>query len=226
MKAARYAWHRALAVLLMLASATCWAAGPLPGDAARLLPQLGGEISRFWPELAPRSFVAGVIEQESGWKVTAKLQTSRELGAGLGQFTRAYAADGSVRFDALEETRRLDPSLAGWSWRDPYNAEYQMRGAVLKLRANARSCGPLMADGREVLACSAAQYNGGGGSVSNRIRRCRVAAGCDGRRWFGHLEHQAKPAVRVQGYGESFDQINSKYPGRVFARMPKYEGRL
>ncbi|NRR28900.1 hypothetical protein HSX11_01760 [Oxalobacteraceae bacterium] len=216
-----------LMVMGLLAMFSAGAAPPLPGAAAQLLPTLGAEVDRFWPALAPRAFVAGVIEQESNWKIGAKLQTARELGAGLGQFTRAYAADGSLRFDALEETKRLDPSLAAWSWRDPYRAEYQLRGVVLKLRANNRACAPLMTDSREALACAAAQYNGGAGSVSKRIRLCRVTSGCDPGRWFGHLEHRVvQSTARVAGYGESFAEINSKYPGRVFARMQKYEGRL
>jgi hypothetical protein len=202
-------------------------AGPLPGDAARLLPRLANEQARYWPDLALSAFPAAVIEQESAWKVRATLKTSRELGAGLGQFTRAYKSDGSVRFDALAETAKLDASLAGWSWRDPYNEQYQLRAVVIKLRANARACAPLMASASEALACAAAQYNGGAGSVATRIRSCRLRAGCDARQWFGHLENQvAQSTARVAGYGESFAQINSKYPGRVFARMPKYKGAI
>jgi hypothetical protein len=216
------------AALLALSLAASPAnAARLSGDAAQLLPQLSSEIAAFWPDLAPRAYVAAVIEQESGWKIDATLQTSRELGVGLGQFTRAYAADGTIRFDALEETRRLDPSLAGWSWRDPFQTTYQLRGTVLKLRANDRNCRPLMAAGREALACGAAQYNGGAGSVARRIRLCRVAHGCNARLWFGNLERQnAQSTRRRAGYGESFADINSRYPARVMARMPKYEGAL
>lgn len=202
-------------------------AGTLPGDAARLMPQLVAEIDRFWPDLAPRAFVPAVIEQESSWKASARLKTSRELGCGLGQFTVAYDAAGGVRFDALTETKALDPSLAGWSWRDCYATQYQLRAVVLKLRANDRSCEALLVGNNEIKACGAAQYNGGAGSVAKRIRLCRSVRGCDATRWFGHLEHQvAQSTRRVQGYGESFAEINSKYPARVFARMPKYEGAL
>jgi len=199
----------------------------LPGDAGRLLPQLSAEIDRFWPDITPRAFVPAVIEQESGWKVGARLKTSREFGCGLGQFTAAYDAAGGIRFDALSETKRLDPSLAGWDWRDCYAAQYQMRAVVLKLKASDRGCEALMQGNNEVKACDAAQYNGGAGSVAKRIRLCRIAPGCNSGKWFGHLEYQvAQSTRRVQGYGESFSEINSKYPGRVFARMPKYEGHL
>ncbi len=202
-------------------------ASALPGEAARLLPQLSLELNKFWPGLAPRAFVAAVIEQESGWKVRAQLRTSRELGCGLGQITRATHANGSVRFDALQESKRLDPSLAGWNWRDCYQVSYQLRGAVLKLKANDQHCRTLMAGNLESLACAAAQYNGGAGSVAKRIHLCRAQPGCDPQRWFGHLEHQVAQSTRkASGYAESFAQINSRYPARVFARMPKYEGWL
>lgn len=214
-------------VLLLCAVTGALHAAPLPGDAGRLLPQLSAEVDRFWPDLAPRAFVPAVIEQESGWKPGATLRTGRELGCGLGQFTVAYDASGGVRFDALSETRRLDRSLAGWSWRDCYATQYQLRAVVLKLKAGDRDCALLLHGAGEVKACDAAKYNGGAGSVNKRIRSCRVTAGCDATRWFGHLERQCPQSrTKAAGYGEDFCTINSKYPARVFARMPKYEGKL
>lgn len=214
-------------VLLLVAVCGATAAAELPGDAARLLPQLSAEIVQFWPDLAPREFVPALIEQESGWHTGATLKTARELGCGLGQFTQARNPDGSVRFDALAETRRLDPALAGWDWRDCYAVQYQLRAVVLKLHASDHRCAMLLASGEDVKACDAAAYNGGAGSVAKRIKLCSIAAGCDARKWFSHLERQCPQSrTRVAGYGEDFCTINSKYPGRVFARMPKYLGRL
>ena len=199
----------------------------LPGEAERLLPQLRSEIDKFWPGLSIRAFPAAVIEQESRWKVRAELKTQREHGVGLGQFTQAFTADGATRFDALTETKRLDPSLKDWSWQDPYNVQYQLRGVVLKLALNNRGCAPLMYDDKNALACSAAQYNGGSGSTSKRIRLCRITSGCDAGKWFDNLEHQCPQSrTKVAGYGEDFCTINSRYPGRVFDRIKKYEGKL
>lgn len=209
-------------LLLVVASVAAMA---LPGDADRLLPTLGKELNAYWPSQSPREWSAGLIEQESNWKLKAKLQTKRELGCGLGQFTVAYNADGSVRFDALEETKRLDPSLNAWSWRDCYAEQYQLRAVVLKLRVNHRQCQPLMKDSRESNACAAAMYNGGGGAVSKRIRQC--TGSCNPRAWFGHLERLcAQSSKRESGYGESFCEINAKYPGRVETRMVKYKGKV
>lgn len=195
----------------------------LPGDSAQLLPVLDKEIDTFWIDLTSRPWMASIPDQEANWKLKATLKTSRELGCGLGQFTMAYDAKGNVRFDALAETKRLDPSLKDWNWKDCYNAQYQLRGLVLKMRANERQCAMVMRGDRNIKACDGAAYNGGFGSVTKRIRACRMDPTCDAEEWFGHLDKQCPQAnVKVAGYGESFCMINSKYPGRVEARMYKF----
>ena len=199
----------------------------LPGQSAQLLPVLKTEIETFWPTLAPREFIAGVIDQESNWKAAAALRTDREWGCGLGQFTVAYKADGSVRFDALTETKRLDKSLRDWDWKDCGNVQFQLRATVLKLKVNNRNCSILMVGGREINACNGSQYNGGAGNTAKRIRLCRMDKNCDPTLWYGHLEKQCGQSnVKAHGYGESFCQINSKYPARVEARMVKFQGLL
>ncbi|MFZ2998731.1 MAG: hypothetical protein WA071_00135 [Undibacterium umbellatum] len=215
------------AFLVGLAVSLSATAQRLPGDAEKLLPSLKAEIDQYWPGLAPRSFLPALIEQESLWKIGATLKTSRELGCGLGQFTRATNADGTTRFDALAETRLLHPSLAGWSWKDCYAVQYQLRAVVIKTHLSDERCSLLLDSPYDIKACAAAIHNGGAGSMSKRIKLCSLAQGCNPRRWFSNLERQCPQSrVKVQGYGEDFCTINSKYPGRVFARMPKYEGRL
>ncbi|WP_439685115.1 Transglycosylase SLT domain protein [Cupriavidus oxalaticus] len=213
-----------LVALVLGATGAAAAPGALPVDAARLLPQLRAEMDATWPGVAPRAWIPALIEQESLWRERATLRTAREHGCGVGQFTRAFAADGSLRFDALAETRALDPRLAGWSWADCARPEYQLRAVVVKLRMHDRQCQPLVRGNRQVKACAAAMYNGGAGSVAKRVRSCSIASGCDPGLWFDHLERQCPQSrQRVAGYGESFCDINSKYPARVEARMPRYE---
>jgi hypothetical protein len=217
---------KTLLIVVLLACGLAHAEA-LPGDAARLMPQLRVEIDQYWPGLTPRPFIPALIEQESLWKVGAKLKTSREFGCGLGQFTAAYDGAGRIRFDALEETKHLDASLAGWNWRNCSAERYQLRAVVLKLKANDRQCSILMADNHQSKACNAAMYNGGAGSISKRIRLCSVDDDCDVRQWFGHLERRCPQSrVKAAGYGEDFCTTNSQYPARVFARMPKYDGML
>lgn len=199
----------------------------VPSDVNIILPAISSELNTFWPTIPRREFPMGIVGQESLFRLNAKLQTSRELGCGIGQFTKAYNKDGTIRFDALEETKKLDKSLAGWSWADCYNLTYQARGIVLKLKSQHRDCALVMANSDEALKCNAAKYNGGAGSVSKRIRSCRVTAGCNPKIWEDNLAKQCPQSnVRVEGYGESFCEINSKYPGRVFVRMKPFEGKL
>lgn len=211
---------------LMFTSALAMGAR-LPGDSERLLPVLSEEIDTYWSDLTPRAFPAGVIDQESNWKVTAMLRTSRETGCGLGQFTVAYDAKGNVRFDALAEARALSSALKDWDWRDCQAYQYQLRAVIIKLKVHNRNCLVSMTTNDNVKACAAAQYNGGVGSFTKRLRTCRLTPGCNPTEWFGNLEKQCpQSTTKVAGYGESFCDINSKYPGRVFSRMVKFQQPL
>lgn len=219
----------AIAFLMCLVLSVGQAAPPakLPGDSAALLPLLKQEINTYWPAIPIREFPAGVIDQESNWKIKATLKTSREYGCGLGQFTRAYNANGSIRFDAVAETKLLDKSLANWNFSNCYETTYQLRAVVLKLKQLNRYCSTVMADDVNALKCDGAGYNGGAGSVAKRIRLCSARGDCDPSVWEGNLDQQCPQSnAKVAGYGESFCMINSKYPGRVFSRMPKFKGHL
>ncbi len=217
---------------LFLILATCFMFSPvwgqsIPNDGEKLLPLVRSEIDRNWSDLSPREFIPALIEQESLFKVGAKLQTAHEFGCGLGQFTKAYNADGTIRFDALTEAKLLDRSLEGWTWRDCFNVTYQLRATVLKLRSNDRACSTYMLDPLNSKLCAAATYNGGARSATKRVRACRLKAGCDPRVWAGNLELQCPQSrKKVAGYGEDFCTINSKYPKRVFDRMSKYTGKV
>lgn len=217
-------FEKVLVVLLLFFDMTYCLAQKLPGDGAQVIPVMQNEINTYWPELLPKAYLAMEADQESGLKVKATLKTSRELGCGLGQFTIAYDARGNPRFDALAETKQLDPSLKNWNWKDCYNVQYQVRAMIFKLKATERNCSPLMANNREVKACVGSAYNGGFGGVTKRMRMCRMTAGCDPSYWFGNLERQCtQSTTKVAGYGESFCEINSKYPGRVEARQYKFK---
>lgn len=221
--------HRLRACLIALAllfAAPAWA--KLPGQADQLLPMLQDEMARYWPDVDPPEWIPALIDQESGWDAYARLLTKYEQGCGLIEITRTFRADGSVKMDALADYKRLDPSLAGWSWRDCYAVRYQLRAVVLKQHANDALCQRLgIVGNREVKACAGALYNGGPGTFDRRIRACTAQEGCDPHRWFGQLERQC-PQSRAKrpGYGESLCDINSHYPARVEARMPKFHAAM
>lgn len=197
----------------------------LPGQAEQLLPVLAKYIDRYWPSIPRREFPAGIIDQESHWNPNAKLKTSIEFGCGLGQFTKTFKKDGSVRFDTISDMKRANPALAGWNWDDCYAVDYQIQGTVLKLKTDSRWCSTVMFDGDNTLKCTAAGYNGGNGNTAKRVYLCRATAGCNPKIWSGNLElYCPQSKKKIKGYGESMCETNSNYPGRVFTRMKKFEG--
>ncbi|WP_153010708.1 lytic murein transglycosylase [Aquitalea magnusonii] len=189
-----------------------------------LLPLLSTSIQQYWPDIPARSVLAAQVEQESGWQAAATLRTSRELGAGLGQFTRAYRADGSVRFDAVAELASAHPELRGWSWANAYDPRFQLAAVVLKNRTSYRAIG-WAASPEDRMAMMDAAYNSGLGSVMKRRAKCKAMPGCVAGRWFGHMERSSTQSKsRVAGYGQSFADITNTHVRNVMVvRRPKYK---
>lgn len=92
----------------------------IPPKALPLLPVLTAQVNELMPGFYSPHYFPALIEHESCislthsrcWSPTSQLKTAREEGAGLGQLTRAYNTDGSIRFDALADSRKLDPQGA------------------------------------------------------------------------------------------------------------------
>ncbi|AOZ48566.1 lytic transglycosylase domain-containing protein [Chromobacterium vaccinii] len=197
-------------------------AAGLSVGALALLPLLNAAATQHWPDMPSRSVLAAQVEQESGWRERAVLKTSREYGAGLGQFTKAYRADGGVRFDAIREMAARHPELRGWGWRNAFDPHYQLTAMVLKNRDNYRLI--RWSEGEDRLAMMDAAYNSGFGSVLQRRRLCANMAGCDPARWFGGLDKASgQSRHRQAGYGQSFADITNTHVRNVMVvRRVKY----
>lgn len=206
--------------VLVLAFVGFARAQPVPTPAQALAPLVVQEIERHWPAAPRRSYIGALIEKESCislshrtcWSTAARLKTSREEGAGLGQITRAWTAAGTLRFDALAETRALDPdALRDLSWDNVYTrADLGVRAMLVKLRdCNSRfERVGLQEEMARVAFCDAA-YNGGLGGVQQERKLCALTAGCDPDQWFDHVEHHSnKSRAKWQGYGVSAFDIN------------------
>lgn len=192
------------------------------------------ESRAHWPDLPWPHYVAALISHESGcpalrscWSPTAKLKTQREEGAGLGQITRAWRADGSLRFDSLADMRDRHPALREWSWRNVYERpDLQIRGVVLMSRSNWDAL-RLVDDSWERLAMANAAYNGGLAGVNADRRACQVKSGCDPQRWWGHVEGTCTKS-RQPLYGKrSACDINRDHGRHVLLKeLPKYRRLL
>lgn len=187
---------------------------------------LQAEQKRYWPQHPDPALLGALVEVESCvslrsptcWNPRARLKSAREEGAGMGQITRAYRADGSLRFDALSELTQRYGDLAGLSWGTVYSRpDLQLRAMVLMSRDAARSFGG------DALAFGDAAYNGGIGGVKKERQACKLTAGCDPAQWFGHVElHCLKSRQPLYGTRNACD-INREHVRQVMqVRAPKY----
>lgn len=207
----------------------------IPERARQHLPTLSAQVKDVWPAMPAPNYFAALIEHESCislkhsrcWSPTSRLKSDREEGAGLGQLTRAFHADGSTRFDALEDSRRLDPrGLNELRWDTVYQRpDLQMRVIVLMTRAAWNRLVPLIPDEAPRLAMADAAYNGGIGGLLNERRACGLRSGCNPNAWFGHVEQVCLKSTKPLYAGRSACDINRHHVHDVLlTRMPKYKG--
>lgn len=204
-------------------------AQPVPDRAVAMAPLLVQEIDGYWPSMPYRSYLGSLIEKETCitlkhkgcWSTTARLKTSREEGAGLGQITRAYDANGVLRFDALAETKAMAPeALYELSWANVYTrADLGVRAILVKLKdCDGRFAVLKVSDPFERMSFCDAAYNGGLGGVQNDRKLCNLTKGCDASKWFGNVANTSnKSRAKWQGYGLSAFDINRTH---VLATVP------
>jgi hypothetical protein len=191
---------------------------------------LKDEQRKYWPDHPRPALLASLVEQESCvtlkhskcWQPTASLKSTREEGAGLGQITRAYRKDGSLRFDTISSLReKYNSELGSLTWDNVYSRpDLQLRAIVLMSKDSAR---PFMGNGGW-LAFGDAAYNGGVAGVQKERRACKMTQGCDPRQWFNNVEtHCLKSRQPLYG-GRSACDINREHVRNVMlVRVKKYE---
>lgn len=208
-------------------------AGELPPGAQQYGPTLRAEQLRWWPDHPAPELLAGLVEQESCvslssprcWNPRAQLKTTREEGAGMGQITRAYRADGSTRFDALAGLRsQYRDELTELSWGTVYQRpDLQLRALVLMSRDAARQFRAAPA----WLAFGDAAYNGGATGVQRERQACKLTRGCDPGQWFGHVEaHCLKSRQPLYGHRSACDINREHVKNVVLVRSIKYRALM
>ena len=209
----------------------------IPAKALEHLPTLTSQVKEVWPQMPMPNYFAALIEHESCislkhsrcWDPTSRLKSDREEGAGLGQLTRAFKSDGSTRFDALEDSKRLDPrGLNELRWDTIYQRpDLQMRVVVLMTRASWNRLVSLVPEDEPRLAMTDAAYNGGMGGVMNERRACGLREGCNPNKWFDHVEKVCLKSTKPLYAGRSACDINRHHVHDVLhTRMPKYKGKV
>jgi hypothetical protein len=230
-KAGIFIGHCILRIGFLLMFASSVHAAEPPAAALAYLPTLKSQQQAYWPELQQASVLGAQIHRETGpcpgrqcWSTHAQLRTSREQGIGFGQFTRTWNSVGALRFDALAEIVRAHPhELAGLSWSNPYDATLQLRALVLRDR-DIYAAVDGAASFEDRIAFTLAGYNGGTGSVRSDRLMCEATPGCDPSRWRGNVERTSlKARQTVQGYGQSFFEINRGYVREILLVLrPQY----
>lgn len=186
-------------------------------------------------EWSPKaSYLASLIEHESCislkhsrcWNPKSRLRSAREEGAGLGQITRAFRSDGSIRFDALTELKQKHPiALAELSWYNVYTRpDLQIRAVVLKMRDNYKYYEKYSYSPLDAYAFSDASYNGGIGGLDNERRACKLASWCDHTKWFGNVEKLClKSKAALYGNRSACDINRYHVKDVLLVRSAKYD---
>lgn len=204
----------------------------IPEKAFKYFPVVAEEQKIYFKELTEPAYIPALIEHESCislkhskcWNPSSELRTSREIGLGLGQLTKAYKNDGSIRFDSLEGIRNQHLSeLKELSWSNiALRPDLQIRAIMLMSRDNYIKLWRVT-DPAERINFADAAYNGGLGGVSNERRECGLRKGCDPIKWFGNVALVCLKSVKPIYSGRSACDINRHHVEDVrLTRMPKY----
>ncbi len=205
----------------------------VPTGAYQYCPLIQAEKNKLWPTHAAPAALCSLIEQETCitlkhskcWSPSAKLKTQREEGASFGQITRAYRVDGTLRFDALAATKKLDTSLSEWSWENVYQRpDLALRAIVVIKRDCYNRLSRLVTDPQEVLRMCDAAYSGGYAGLQSERRACGLRPDCDPQKWEHNVERVClKSKQKWKGYGLSACDINRQHVRMVFdVRYNKY----
>ena len=229
-------WLLLLLFPLNLHAASFSLSSTIPPQAKEHLPALKTQITEVWPTMPEPAYFGALVEHESGcpslprmcWSPKAQLKTKREEGAGFGQLTRAFREDGSIRFDALEDVKRLDrKGLNELRWETVYTRpDLQLRVMVIMVRQSWNRLVPLVPTDEERLKFTDAAYNGGLGGVMNERRACGLRKDCDPNVWINNVEKTCLKSTKPIYGTRSACDINRHHVTDVMLRMPKYRSYL
>lgn len=205
----------------------------IPPKAIEFLPIVNKEAKLIMPSFDYPYYFGALIEHESCislkhsrcWSPTSQLKTQRELGIGLGMLTKAYHADGRIRFDKLEELRtRYGSQLSELSWMTlKQRPDLQIRAIAVMTNESYRALF-VVKDPFERLKMADYAYNGGLGAVKKDRQLCGLKKGCDPQKWDGHVEiHSSKSRKPLYGTRSAYDITRHHVHDVTVTRLPKYK---
>lgn len=223
---------RLLLVLTLLCN-FAFAQGLVPPQAFTYKDIIQKELDDNFPDLYDYNYTPSLIEHESCitlkhkrcWNSMSKLKSAREEGAGLGQVTRAFNADGSVRFDTLTEmSKRYKNELREAKWETIYSRpDIQIRIMILMIRDDYKKLYNVPNPEHRMQMVDAA-YNGGLGGVLKERRACGMATNCNPNEWFNNVEKYCLKSKKALYGTRSACDINRHHVHDVFHdNLPRYD---
>lgn len=219
--------------LLLLVSTMVFAeVDIIPPQAFTYRDTIKTELDNNFSDLYNYNYVPSLVEHESCitlkhkkcWNSLSRLKTAREEGAGLGQVTRAFNPDGSVRFDTLGEmAKRYKVELREAKWETIYQRpDIQLRIMILMLRDDYKKLFTIENKENRMQMVDAA-YNGGLGGVLKERRACGLSSNCNPNIWFNNVEKYCLKSKKVLYGTRSACDINRHHVEDVFHNnIPKY----
>jgi len=207
----------------------------IPKNAITLLPTLKGEVNNAFPNTTIPQYFGALIEHESCislthsrcWSSTSALDTPRELGIGLGQITKAYNTDGSIRFDSLSDLRRAHMAeLQELSWDNVrQRPDLQMRAIILMTADNRKTFWQVKQEIENAKMADAA-YNAGPSRIAKKRLQCSLSKGCDPQIWDDNVENINVTGTKVLYGNRTAHDIMTHHVSDVWMRMDKYKPYL
>jgi hypothetical protein len=207
---------------------------PIPPQAFDHKETIENEIINHFPNIPTKNYVPALIEHESClslthsrcWRPTSRRYLpGKEEGVGLGQITRTWRQDGTIRFDSLTAMRnQYRRELHELTWGNVQERpDLQIRLIVLMIRDEFRAFSDIQ-DPMVRLQFSNAAYNGGRNLIKRERQVCHLSQGCDASKWFGNAENHCIRSTLPRGNERSPCEINRHHTRDVFTfRLPRYE---
>lgn len=225
---------RFLLLLVLAVTTKTWgAADYIPKQAYNYRDTIYEETTIYFNKTPHYNYIPSLIEHESCrslthsrcWNPASRLKTSKEEGAGLGQLTRTFNPDGSIRFDSLSNLKRNYPKqLSELSWGNIYvRPDLQIRAMHLMINDTYKSLYNI--DNVEArLHMTDSAYNGGIRDLQRSRRECGLAKNCDPGIWFDNVEKYCVKSKKPLYGNRSACDINIHHVRDVFkSNLPKYQ---
>lgn len=204
----------------------------IPPQAFKYKDIIHTELDTYFSDLYNYNYIPSLIELESCiylnhkrcWSPTSQLKSQREEGAGLGQITRAYNKNGSIRFDALTDmARQYKIELRDARWETIYQRpDIQIRIIILMIRDTYNKLYAVN-NKEDRLQMTDAAYNGGLGGLLKERRVCGMSYNCDPNVWFNNVENHCLKSNKAIYGTRSPCMINRDHTKVAFKnKLPKY----